>query len=168
MAEQTSTVPLVVGGRNSARSTVLMAAVTALLLPGLGVVILPSMFLGDEFQWGGLAWVCFWALPPFVVRAVQREHRLDGDELVSTYRNRILRRPVREVMAVRAAPALLPAARLRLSDESIVWVYGPATEPFIDAVLQRAAFAENQLPPGQWLRPRRTVWFFLDVLGGAT
>lgn len=166
MAEQTSTVPLVVGGRNSLRSTVLMAAVTALLLPGLGVAILPSMFLWDEFQWGGLAWVGFWALPAFIVRAVQREHRLDGGDLVSTYRRRTVRRPVSEVVVVRAAPLLLPAARLKLGDGSIVWVHGPTTEPFIEAVLQRAPFAENQLPHGNWLRPRHRLWFLLEVLGG--
>lgn len=145
MGEEASTSLLVVGGRNSLRSTLLIAAVTALLLPGFGVVILPAMFLGDKFQWGGVAWVVFWAMPAFIVRALQREHRLDGEHLVSTYRNRVVKRPLSEVVAVRAAPLLLPAARLRLGDASHVWAYGPTTESFISAVLQRAPFAENQL-----------------------
>ena len=166
--DRASTGPLVVGGLSSMRSTVLMAMMTALVLPGCGLLILPVMLLGDEFQWGGLAWVAVWALPPFVVRATQREHRLDDRDLVSTYRReRVVTHPLSEVVAVRAAPLFLPAARITCGDRSIVWVYGPVTDRFISAVLQRAPYVDNQLPTGQWLRPRRLVWFVLDMLGEA-
>ena len=165
MGDDVSTSPLVVGGRSSLRSTLLIAVATALLIPGFGVVILPVMFLGDEFQWGGLGWVAFWVMPPFIVRALQREHRLDGADLVSTYRNRVVTRPLSEVVAVRAAPLFLPAARLKLGDASRLWVYGRTTESFISAVLHRALYAENQLPIGKWLRPRRAVWFVFEVFG---
>ena len=164
MGDAVSTSPLVVGGRSSLRPTLLISVATALLIPGFGVVILPVMFLGDEFQWGGLGWVAFWVMPPFIVRALQREHRLDGEHLVSTYRDRVVTRPLSEVVAVRAAPLFLPAARLRFGDASRLWVYGRITESFISAVLQRAPSADDQLPSGKWLRPRRAVWFVLELL----
>ena len=167
MTEAAPNDALIVGGRSSLRSTLLIAAVTSLILPGLGLVILPLIFLGDEFQWGGLAWVSFWVAPAFIVRGLQREHRLDGEDMVSTYRHGEVRRSLREVVVLRAAPLLLPAARLRFSDGATVWVYGPVVESYISAVQQRATVADNQLPPGNWLRPRRTVWFVLGFFGDA-
>lgn len=155
---------LIVGGRNSMRSTLLIAAVTSLVMPGFGVVILPLISL-KEFQWGGLAWVSFWVAPAFIVRGLQREHRLDGEAMVSSYRRGVVRRSLREVVVVRPAPLMLPAARLRFSDGATVWVYGPVVKSYISAVLQRATFADNQLPAGDWLRPRRRIWFVLWVLG---
>ena len=159
---------LVVGMRNSLTSTLLMAALTSLILPGFGVVILPSMFLDGDFQLGALAWVVVWALPAFAARSVQREHRLSGNDLVSTYHSGEVTRQLRDVVAVRAAPLFLPAAAVQFSDGATVWAYGPTTEPFMSHVLQKAAVADDRLPSGKWLRPRRMVWFVLVVLLAAS
>jgi hypothetical protein len=164
VGEDASMNPLVVGRRNSLLSTLTMAAVLVLVFPGFGLLILPSVFSGDKVQWGGLAWVTFWALPPFVVRALQREHRLDGSVLVSTYRNRVVSRLVSDVVGMRPAPLFMPAARIRFGDGSLVWAYGPAAEALIAAVMHGAPFADDQLPSGKWLRPRRVVWFVLEAI----
>lgn len=155
---------LVVGRRNSLRTTLQIAAATALLLPGFGVLMLPAMIANGEIQWRGLAWVALWTLPAFVIRSNQREHRVIGDELISTYRSGEVRRSLSEVVAVLAAPLMLPAARVQFFDGTTVWVYGPATEAFVEAILVCAVSTDNQLPSNDWLRPRRTVWRVLTFL----
>jgi hypothetical protein len=158
---------LIVGRRNSLRETLVIAALTGLVLPGLGLLIVPSMIADGGLQLGGTLWVAFWTLPAFAVRRVQREHRLEGEALVSTYHRRVETRHLGDVAVVKPAPLLLPAARVVFSDGRAVWVYGHATERFLATLFDRSPFADDQLPAGRWLRPRRLLWFVFAIAYGA-
>lgn len=139
-----------------------LGAVTALLFPGLGVLIIPAIVGGDH-QWGGLGWVAFWTLPAVLAWYLPREHRVEGDALVSHYRRRTVQRPLADVVELGAAPFHLPAARMTFADGARVWVFGRHTDPFLAAVRERATFVADRLPQGNWLRPRRILWFVVLV-----
>lgn len=152
---------LVMGRRNSLRETVLMAAITGGVLPGLGLLIIPSMIADGDLLWGGVAWVAFWTMPAFVVRWLQREHRIVGDELVSTYHRRTETRSLADVVEVRPLRWYLPGARIVFDDGRAIWAGGATARRFLAAVLARARPGADQLPTGEWLRPRRIVWLII-------
>ncbi len=91
---------LVVGRRNSLRSTIAMSALVALILPGAGALIIPSVLADDPTQFGPFLWVAFWGCIPFLVRRAQRVHRIVGPDLVSTYHRREMVRPLADVVEV--------------------------------------------------------------------
>lgn len=159
---------LVVGRVNSLWSTIVMALLTGLLFPGFGVVFILTAFAGEPSPWGLLVWTAFWASMPFAVRRMQREHRIVGTDLVSTSHRGVVTRPLAGVVDVAPLRWRLPGARVAFADGAAFRVAGRVTQPFLAEVLAHAPFAHDRLPPGNWLRPRRQLWFLLGFLFEAT
>jgi len=155
---------LTIGKRESLGITLLGAVVIGGVFHGLGFLIVPMMIADNDLAWGGIGWIAFWTWLPFGIRRLERVHRVEDGEVVSTYHRRTVTRSLADVVLLSAAPFYLPAARVQFDDASAFWVWGPNTEYVISAVLEHAEHADNQLPPTDWLRPRRVVWFVLGLL----
>ena len=160
--------PLSVGRVNSLRSTIVMALLVGLFIPGLGVVFILTVIADDPKPWGLLVWTALWAWMPFLVRRMQREHRIVGTDLVSTSHRGVVTRPLADVVDVAPLRWRLPGARVAFADGGAIWVAGAVTQRFVAEVLAHAPFAHDRLPPGNWLRPRRQLWFVLEFLFEAT
>jgi hypothetical protein len=120
---------LIMGRRNSLRETIAVAALASMLLPGIGVLVIPTMFTDEPPPWPLTLWTVFWGLVPFIVRWLQRTHQIVGDELVSTYHRRTETRSLADVVELRPLRWYLPgsADRVRrrprdLRPRRIVWL----------------------------------------------
>jgi hypothetical protein len=155
---------LVTGRRNSLRETILVAALASMILPGIGVLVIPTMFSDDPPPWPLLLWTVFWAAAPFIVRGFQRVHRVVGDEVVSTYQRREIRRALADVVELRPLGWYFPGARIAFADGSGFRVTGRKTSAILAEARAHAPFATDRLPDGDWLRSRRMVWFVLGFV----
>lgn len=158
--------PNVMGLRPTTRDYLTFGLAMSLIFPGLGFAFIPAVLFGDG-PLGLLVWVVAAGLVPVVLLwLLPREHRVVGDELRSTTVRGTTIRSLRDVVSIAPAPLRLPAAIVRFVDGSRVRVFGPTITTFLHAVMAEATSADNRLPPGNWLRSRRLIWFALFIVVG--
>ncbi len=165
MARRSTTEP-VHGEVLTTRTVRWMCAVTGLVFPGLGLLIIPSLIFSD-FQVGGLIWVAVWGALPLAIREIGREHRVVGADIVTRSVRREWSRRLSDMTAVRPSKWFFPGVVVEFADQTRIRCTGvDQRAPFVAATLAGAGEAVNHLPLGRWMWKRQVVWFALMFVAG--